>query len=234
MKKVLFLGVILTLLTVSPLFAHDTWVAQEGDALAVMWGHDGKSDPYKPTFVKNVKAFDAAGQDVGVTIKPEETRAVLAPAKATALVALLFETGAWVKTPEGYKNVSKREAKDVLESWKGSAHNKNIWQWHDNFAKPLGYKFEIVPLKNPLTLKVGESLPVQVIYDGKPKEGLEVKAGGGHADQKGVITDKDGKANVTINQGGMQVIKTSLRTPLQNDPDADLLRESTNIVFQIK
>lgn len=216
------------------LLAHDVYVARGADALVVMWGHDGKSDPYKPTFVKNVKAFDAAGQDVGVTMKPEGTKAVLAPAKAPALVAILFETGAWVKTPEGYKNVSKREAKDVLESWKGFAYNKNIWHWHDNFAKPLGYKFEIVPLKNPLTLKVGESLPVQVIYDGKPKEGLEVKAGGGHADQKGVLTDKDGKANVTVNQGGMQVIKTSLRTPLQNDPDADLLQESTNIVFHIK
>ncbi|MEW6658924.1 MAG: DUF4198 domain-containing protein [Thermodesulfobacteriota bacterium] len=232
MKKTILLALALTLFSASALYAHDTWVAREGGDLVVKYGHGDKIDPYKPAYVKEAKAYDASGREMAVTIKPQDTRAVLAPAQAPALVTIVYNSGAWVKTPEGYKNVSKREAKDVLQSMKGETHNKNIWQWSDRFSKPLGGKMELVPLKNPLSLKVGDTLPFQVIYNGKPLAGATVAAEGVEKDT--LKTDLNGKAQIVIKKSGFNVVKANRKTPTPNDPDADTLSETANIAFEVK
>lgn len=232
MKMILLIGVVVFLWLVSPSVAHDTWVGQDGSALVVKWGHGDKLDPYKPESVKEAKGFDASGQMVAVTIKPQNGKVALAPAKEPAALTLVFASGPWVKTPEGYKSVSKREAKDVIESMKGLTYNKNIWQWSDSFAKPLGGKMEIVPLKNPLTLKVGDNLPFLVLYDGKPLAGATVTAEG--VEKNYLKTDATGRAEVAVKKSGLNVVKANFRTPTPNDPDADILSETANLVFEVK
>lgn len=44
----------------------------------------------------------------------------------------------------------------------------------DVFTKPLGHALEIVPLKNPLQLKKGARLPLQVLYQGEPLADAQV------------------------------------------------------------
>jgi hypothetical protein len=44
-----------------------------------------------------------------------------------------------------------------------------------NFAKPLGLKIEIVPLTEPAQLKAGDSLPIQLLFDGKPLADTQVE-----------------------------------------------------------
>jgi len=44
------------------------------------------------------------------------------------------------------------------------------------YKNPVGHKIEIVPLRNPSTLKVGDFLPIQVLFDGKPAKYCEVFA----------------------------------------------------------
>ena len=44
-----------------------------------------------------------------------------------------------------------------------------------NFAKPLGLKIEIVPLADPALLTEGGSLPIQVLYEGKPLADVQVE-----------------------------------------------------------
>jgi len=232
MIRVFFIGLIIACWLVSPVSAHDTWVGQDGSALVVKWGHGDKLEAYKPESVKAAKGFDAAGQGVPVTFKPQEGKVTLAPAKELAALTLVFASGPWVKTPEGYKNVSKREAKDVIESMKGLTYNKNIWKWSENFGKPLGGKMEIVPLKNPLALKVGDKLPFQVLYDGKPLAGATVTAEGVEKDS--LKTDTNGRTEVTVKKSGLNVVKANLRTPTPNDPDADILSETANLVFEVR
>lgn len=231
MKKGILLALILTLVSAAALYAHDTWVGKEGNAFAVMWGH-GKGDPYKPSNVKEAKAYDAAGKEVAVTIKPQKTKAILVPAKAPALVAIFFKSGPWVKTPEGYKNISKREAKNVITSLKSETHSKNLWKWNNRFSKPLGGKMELVPLKNPVSLKVGDKFPFQVFYNGKPLAGATVRAAG--VAKNSLKTDANGKAEIVIKKKGFQVVVANLKTPIPNDPDVDTLSETANLTFEVK
>lgn len=232
MRKAIVLALVLTLVSAAALYAHDTWVAKDGDVLVVKYGHGDKIDPYKPTYVKEAKAYDASGTEIPIAITAQDTRAVLAPAQPPALVTVIYNAGAWVKTPEGYKNVSKREVKDVLQSRKGVTHSKNIWQWNDRFSKPLGGKMELVPLKNPLALKAGDKLPFQVLYDGKPLAGATVAAEGVEKDT--LKTDPNGRAEIVIKKSGLNVVKANRKTDTPNDPDADTLSETANITFEVK
>jgi nickel transport protein len=233
MKKCLVFISALIMFSASALYAHDTWVAKEGDAFVVMWGHMGETEPYKPEYLKEATADSATGAELPVTVRSQDSKAFLYPAQAPAMIAIIYSAGVWVKTPEGYKNVSKREAKDVISSARGMTYNKNFWQWHDRFGKPLGSKMEIVPLKNPLTLKVGDTLPFQVLYDGKPLAGATVW-GEGHDQKKELKTDQDGRGEVGIEKSGFQVVAANRKTPTPNDPDADVFSETANITFEVK
>lgn len=76
-------------------------------------------------------------------------------------------------------------------------------------TQPIGQMLEIVPLKNPLTVKAGEFIPIQVLYQGKALVGATITATAdtvlakdpdsknAHREIQGYSakTDKDGKAN---------------------------------------
>ncbi|AEB09955.1 DUF4198 domain-containing protein [Desulfobacca acetoxidans] len=232
MKKAVMLALALTLVSAATLYAHDTWVARDGGTYVVMWGHDGKSDPYKADFIKAAKGIDASGKDLSVMVKDKGTSATLVMPQEPALVIVVFNSGPWVKTPEGWKNVSKRGVKDVLQSIKGETFSKNLWEWNNSFTQPVGGKMELVPLKNPLALKVGDKLPFQVLYDGRPLPGATVGAEGVEKDS--LKTDKDGKAEVVIKKNGLNIVKATRKTDTPNDPDADMLYKSATIAFEVK
>ncbi|WP_419658665.1 Nickel transport complex protein, NikM subunit [Desulfosarcina variabilis str. Montpellier] len=46
----------------------------------------------------------------------------------------------------------------------------------DAFSKPVGQRFEIVPLQNPHDLKAGDWIAFKVLLDGKPAKGAEISA----------------------------------------------------------
>jgi nickel transport protein len=235
MKRTIVLALFLTLFSATTLYAHYAWVVKEGDILVVKYGHGDKIDPYKPAYVTAAKAYNASGKEIGVTIKPQETRAVLVPGQAPALVSITYNSGAWVKTPEGWKNISKPEAKKegktVLQSDKSLKYSKAIWQWNPRFSKPLGVKMELVPLKNPLVLKVGDKLPLQILYNGKPLAGIEVR---GEGAKDGPKTDQKGLVEVPITKSGLNVLAATNKTPTPKDPDADMLVEVGNLSFEVK
>jgi nickel transport protein len=145
MKKCLLLLCVSTLLFVSVLNAHDTYVIKEGNAFVIMHGHDGKSDPYNPQFIKAAKAYDVTGNEMPVTMNPEESCVLLDISQPPALVTLTYATGPKVKTAEGWKDGSKREVKDAIESKKWVKNVKQIMQWNDQFGQPRGAQMEVVP-----------------------------------------------------------------------------------------
>ncbi|WP_449243909.1 DUF4198 domain-containing protein [Desulfobacca acetoxidans] len=128
--------------------------------------------------------------------------------------------------------MSKRDAKDAIDSIRAEIFKKNFWQWNDRFAKPLGGKMELVPLKNLLVLKVEDKLPFQVLYDSHPLPGAAVIAEGIEKDS--LKADGNGRAEVIIKRDGLNVVKARRKTPTVNDPDADILIEIANISFSVK
>ncbi|WP_435546944.1 DUF4198 domain-containing protein [Desulfobacterium sp. N47] len=153
--------------------------------------------------------------------------------------SIFFDGGYGVKTTEGWKRLTKREAKgnfEIIESFRSQKYSKTMLSPSDVSSKPLGLRLEIVPQKNPFAIKVGETLPIKALFEGKPLQGATIKAGCTYERKlkEYQATDKDGIANIVIEKSGNQIIATSYKTPLKDDPDADTLSLSTNIVFEVK
>lgn len=78
------------------------------------------------------------------------------------------------------------------------------------FGQRAGLRFEIVPLSNPYSLKVGEELPVQVLFEGKPLADRTLFADNRDGDsitKKRQITNPDGIANFKLDRKGVWLIR---------------------------
>lgn len=235
-KKSLALFALL-LVSTQPALAHDAWLQDKEGSLTIMFGH-GKSDPYDPQQVQEARAYDCTRQSMPVHIIRHKDSASLSfngnPATATALFA-----GTVVKTTEGYKKITKKEAQGkykIVEALRYRKYCKALLKPCETFSRPVGLAMEIVPEKNPFAMGQGETLPVQVLLDGKPVEGAAIATGdSGHSKSKPDLkTDKDGKVTVVITKPGHQLIVASHKVPLKDDPDADTLSLCTSLAFEAK
>lgn len=86
------------------------------------------------------------------------------------------------------------------------------------FGRRIGHLLELVPQKNPLALKAGETLPVLVLYDGKPLEGAGVEIGN-LVDKlpeeriKRYPTDAAGIAQVPLRPRGINTLAVDVERP---------------------
>ncbi len=218
-------------------FAHDAWIESKNGKPTVVYGHGAKLESYDPQKVKEAKAFDCEGKEIPVKIDRQASGVTLDSAKTPTMVVVFFDNGPWVQTTDGWKNMGKQEALkqfSVVDSSKNHKFAKAIFTPCDTPAKPTGVPFEIIPQKDPLTVKVGETLPVKVLLEGKPVSGVTVSSGdAGHDNAKNLPkTNEKGEAGVVIDKPGRQIIIASHKAPLKNDPDAENLSLSATLTFE--
>ncbi len=234
-KRMLF-TVVLLLLTTQLVLAHDTWIEKRNGQLLVLRGHGGEVEAYDPALVKEGKALDAKGQVIEMEIVKNKENASLSPKGNPAIIGALYDSGYWLKTTDGWKKATKREGKgkyEIVESIKSKQWCKSFLATSDESLKPVGQQFELVPQKDPTTVRVGDKLSMKVIFDGKPVDGAIITTSSGHAsDAKDALkTDKDGMASVTIEKAGLQMVKASHGVPFKDDPDADMLHLASTVTF---
>jgi len=213
--------------------AHDFWIEKKGGAFFVVSGHEGKWDPYEPSRIKEVHAYGVTGRDVAPAVKREKDIVSIEAGKNVAAVTVFMDNKFWVSSTDGWKNITKREAQkqslQILETGESYKYGKYIDAWSNRFSKPLGTKMEVVPLANPLALKAGDTLPVQVLLDGKPLESASVSTNGAHAEAG--KTDKEGVARVVIGKAGPNLVSASTKVPYRDNPDADGLYLKATLAF---
>jgi len=202
--------------------AHGVWVAQRHGDLAVIYGHGAGDDAYDPAKIKALRAFTAAGEAREVRIVPQAKNALIEAPRDAAMVTVLFDNGFWTKSADGkYVNKGKRD----VPNGQGSSHS--IKTNTTLLAKgaplgPHGLPLEIVPLVDPMTLKAGDDLPVQVLHEGKPLAGVQLYpdyVNDGHA--KSDKTDAQGKATLFVRNDGLNVVGVSHSVPTPDNPDVD-------------
>jgi uncharacterized GH25 family protein len=82
-------------------------------------------------------------------------------------------------------------------------------------CRPLGMHLEIVPLRDPFAVKTGETLPVRVVFAGKPLTEANVGwqlPGDGDAARGYVRTDAKGEALIPIARAGLMTIRLTHMT----------------------
>lgn len=236
MFKAFSLFFVLLVFSLQQALAHDAWFVPKAGGLTVAYGHGEKLEPYDPAKVKDAKGYDSKGQTVPVQIVNEKDGASIASKEKAAIVTALFDGGYGVKTTDGWQKLTKREAQgkySIVEALKSQKYSKILLTPCDAFSKPVGLIFEIVPEKDPFAVKPGDALPVKILLNGKPIEGAVIKTGeASHsASQSELKSDKDGKASVVVAKPGLQLVFASYKTPLKDDPDADVLALSSSLAF---
>jgi uncharacterized GH25 family protein len=81
----------------------------------------------------------------------------------------------------------------------------------DTATKRLGQLLEIVPAKNPYSLKAGDEFAVTLEFSGKPLAGAKVAAlhrDGDVLTTVNATTDKDGRASFKLSKSGTWVVRT--------------------------
>lgn len=209
--------------------AHDLWIERAGTRLTLAYGHAGGGHAgerrldYAPGSVQSALCVDADGAPVSTTFTGYP-----ATLEADCAAAWFQMTNHWSKTPYGTKNLPKAEAGAVLDSWLAVESVKRIDAWGEALTRPLTASLELVPLRDPLHLKVGDKLRVAVYRDGRPLSGVTVA----YFDQPRGVTEADGALNIRVRKPGLQLIQASIETPL-DDGQADRRIDAAALQFEI-
>jgi nickel transport protein len=237
MKLKLFTSIIIVFLFIltHSTFAHHLWIEKENSIFKILWGHPPDVSPYEPEKLKEAKALDTNGKEVSLTRKNDKDMVYFSSKGNVSIIAVSFEGGYLVTTPDGKKRLTKKEAiksgLQVIDSIYSSHFAKGLFAYTNGITKPVGLKFEIIPLKNPFILKTGEILPIKVYFDGAAVEGVTIEI---NNNKEIIKTDKQGIANVKISEKGQQFIIAKYRTPIKGNPDADYLSYTTVLTFEVK
>ncbi|MFN3921515.1 MAG: DUF4198 domain-containing protein [Caldimicrobium sp.] len=221
------------------LYAHDAWMVEKDGKISILWGHGlSKLDPYNPDWLKSVTAINAEGKAIEIKVVKQKDSVTLIPQGEVAIVAVTFDPGYRVRTTEGTKRLTKREALGkyrIIKAFRANKYSKAIFRSTPLYSEPLGLKMEIIPLKDPLALKIGEPLPIKILYEGKPLEGAEIHAGCVDSDLKSYSSSNmEGITYVTIDRICHYVIRAGYDFPLKDDPDADVLYATSYLSFELK
>lgn len=204
--------------------AHDlVLVPETSGSLTVRFGHPGDwslPDKYR---VLDLQAEGDVGPAKllapGMTAKGVDWSVpeVVGSGKASMATAR-YDNGLWVTVPDAagklaYFNTSKAmlpQAKASVASIKfakalyASTDDTTVWK------RETKHLIEVIPQRNPATVKAGETLAVLVKFNGKPlaKAGVGLTDGATTASEepKGFVTNAAGIAQVPIRQAGLNVI----------------------------
>ncbi|MCD6165902.1 DUF4198 domain-containing protein [bacterium] len=168
--------------------------------------------------------------------------------KGTYIVAASLKPGFYTMYAEKgqihHKGAPKTGLSGVIVSLHFEQYAKaliNVAGSDSSFRKPVGHTLEIIPLVNPAELKVGDYLPVQVLFKGRPARFCPVYgtyAGFSTGDDFAfaATTDGRGKAKIRILHHGPWLIKTKVKLPAPDElkDKCDELSYTATLTFEIK
>ena len=101
-------------------------------------------------------------------------------------------------------------------------------------TRPVGLPLEIVPERNPYALRLGEALPVMVLYEGHPLRGATVMLTNLEFDGQAVetrISDQHGRASFAVPHVGTWLVNVLWTKPITGNPAADFDTTFSSLTF---
>lgn len=171
----------------------------------VLYGHDSSNtDPYRPEDISEAQAIKN-GMARPLTIKRTDTFAYMDTGDAGMVSATMLQ-GFRSSTPKGqYYSMSKPEALAKFGKVETSTYRTLYAVVYTNDheqPKSVGYALEPIPQFNPSKAKKGDSVPVQVLFKGKPLANAIIKDNHLSPTSQKIKTDVQGKANLIVANDG--------------------------------
>ena len=107
------------------------------------------------------------------------------------------------------------------------------------FGTVLGYPAELVPVQNPYALRIGATLDIRVLVDGKPVANQFVQYGGlsassGRVAQRNLRSDAAGVVHIPLDRSGTYYVKFISMSRLTNDAEANHSSKWGSLTFAVK
>jgi nickel transport protein len=216
-------------------FAHGAWIAQRHGELAVIYGHGASDEAYRPERVVAVAGRTAAGELREVSKLVRDKYTLLQPPADAAVLALTFDNGFWSKGLDGkFVNKGRRDVPGATASSHSVKLATKILAGTGGALRPKGLPLEIVPLVDVMKLKVGDDLPVQVLFEGKPLAGVALIAdyvNDSHSQSE--KTDPEGRTKLFVRNDGLNVIGVAHAKPAPDSPDVDRISYFATLSFSL-
>jgi uncharacterized GH25 family protein len=241
------------LLMPSVVLAHFGWLSvpnhearlDRSVKMFIGWGHKYPLDDFLETSAMGeLKLYDPKG--AATVIKPANDFAYETnPLKEKGVYLAVAEKkpGFYSRTAKGYTPKPKTGLKGVLSCTRSLAFMKaviNVGQGPGDVSRPVGQALELIPLKNPGDLKVGDYLPIKVMFKGKPVQGyppvmatycgFENPKAYAHTSGAG----RDGVAMLRILHNGPWLVKVNVKEPYPDPKECDQTSYTSVLTFEIK
>lgn len=209
--------------------AHDFWMERDGGGFVLRYGHrGGEARPIDVTKLRSIRCVRPAGasQELlpGARPSPKEVRFT-----ANCLVASAYHHGGfWSLTPDGEKNLPRRECPDAVKSWESRQWTKWIDIRSPAAGKPIGDELEIVPVTDLSRTRSGDKASFRVLLQGKPLDGATVSM----AHKVLGETDSAGEVRVRIRATDVESVSVSYRRPISST-DADVQVLEAALTFEV-
>lgn len=178
-----------------------------------------------------MQVLDAQQHFLPYTRLPTPKGLSIKPTGQPALFVLEYDNGYWTKTPQD------KESRNVrLTSQPASAKgvgsrlfkfSKTVLRWQPWMFKPMGQRFEFVPLAFTGALHAGQSFRVRLLLDGQPLANAMVE---NNSNEEGPRTDANGEVAITLVKG-VNRLANDLDIHQLADPDATRLSLTAALVF---
>jgi uncharacterized GH25 family protein len=220
---------------------HDTPKAGEPVQVEIGFGHKFPQDEeIKGERLGFIKAVGPGGQEVALKKLSTTRYEFVPPAAGVYMISAQLAPGFVTRTPQGMKMQNKKGVPDANICFHFDMAAKTLVSVGDpkqGFGQSAQNTLEIIPLKNPSALKVGETLPVKVIFQGKPLEGAAVNfTYDGWPDPNKPFdtlgkTDAKGEIQVKLDKPGRWLLIASHKTPYPNQEECDENLYSSSLTF---
>ncbi|NDY95696.1 DUF4198 domain-containing protein [Wenzhouxiangella limi] len=218
MTRILAIALIATGFVAGSVHAHHPWVLAEpaqvepGQAVQVLpyFGHAFPGDEEMAADrLAQATVTLADGQQIALDLAGDG--AVTSPPLSepgVSVIGVRQARGYWTQTTEGGQRLPRSEVANAVRCSYSDNGSKTLVKVGDSgpsaVATSLGHRLEIIPQGEPNTLQAGDTLPVQVLFEGQPHAGplLAFHSASGEDPYAVLETNADGRTEVMLEGEG--------------------------------
>ncbi len=239
-------------LLISNCYAHYPWIIVSnynpdlGEPIRVLvgWGHRFPIDDFlNPSSIESLKVLNTRTKKSTSILGPDVIiKTDFTSTPGTYIIYGFRKPGFYTKTYEGGKRQSKKGLSNVIKCYYSNMYMKsivNVGKSKGEVNKKIGQKLEIIPLKNPINLKVGDYFPIKVLFKNKPYKGMVYSTYMGFSCEKNVFayttsTDWSGNAKIKIIHPGIWMVKVANEEPYKDKEVCDVESYVSTLTFEVK
>lgn len=201
-------------------------------ALTLRYGHPGDWLPVDLMKLVDLDVVDAAGRKTSVRDRVRRDGDNYLGDFGTevrgCVIAGRYDNGFWVTLADGsFRNARRTQVGPEVRALGSFKYAKGwIGDGASACLRPIGHRFEIVPLEDPSASTPASGFRVRVLLDGEPLAGAGVEIGDGvtarrEEDIPRYRTDAEGRVRLPIDHAGWQVIAVDHETVTRTPENAD-------------